>query len=220
MTTIRLRRRARSRCAGFTVIEMMIAVPVLVIIVGVAGLAAKRGTDAFAQSTAIDALDRRTGRAMRALAEELHGSRSGGFLPDPTDDFGSDVLTFQRQVGYTAGVPVFGDLIRLERVDDPTDPANGIDDDGDGLVDEGLVQIVTDAGGPNESTRVVSRNVAPMLAGELPNGIDDNGNGLIDEPGLVFRRDGGYLTIRITTQAPFRNTALTRTLESSIGLRN
>tara|TARA_R110002126_G_scaffold41590_5_gene120829 strand:+ start:14330 stop:14974 length:645 start_codon:yes stop_codon:yes gene_type:complete len=210
----------RTRRSGFTLVELMIGLPILIIVVGVAGLAAQRGTEAFGQSTAIDALDRRAGRAMTAMTEALHGSVSTGFLPDPVGNFGSSTLTFQRQTGYVAGAAVLGTPVRIERVAEPADPANGVDDDGDGLIDEGMIQIVTDVGGPDEETRVVCRNVAFLLEGELPNGVDDNGNGLIDESGLSIHRQDGYITLRLTVVTPFQNAGLIRTIESSIGLRN
>ena len=49
--------RRIARRSGFTLVELMIGLPILIVVLGVAGLAAKRGTDAFAQSAAIDALD-------------------------------------------------------------------------------------------------------------------------------------------------------------------
>jgi hypothetical protein len=48
-------------------------------------------------------------------------------------------LAFSLTSGFDGTGPVTGDLIRYEILSDPTDPANGGDDNGNGVVDEGIL---------------------------------------------------------------------------------
>ncbi len=83
---------------------------------------------------------------------------------------------------------------RLEMLPDPEDPNNGVDDDGDGLVDEVRLVWTSSKG----STEVLCSNVLPLGADEELNGMDDNGNGLIDEGGVTFHRRRGQVAVSIT----------------------
>ena len=107
--------------------------------------------------------------------------------------------------------------LELERVE----LDNGLDDNGNGLVDERMVVRIEDPGGPDERRKVICHDVSEYLAGEIPNGLDDNGNGLNDERGLSFVVLGDVLTIRLTLEAPGANeNMLERTVQTSVRLLN
>jgi hypothetical protein len=104
---------------------------------------------------------------------------------------------------------------------DPGDPADGKDNNGNGLVDEGVVvRYEVDGTGPVRRT-VLTRWVAALLDGEIENHQDDNGNGLIDEPGFCLDRNGDVWTLHLTLQ---RNDGagrrVTRTMKTAVTPRN
>jgi hypothetical protein len=109
---------------------------------------------------------------------------------------------------------------------EPSETDNGADDDGDGLIDEGMIEFTRDLGAGTERIVRWARGVREYLAGENPNVADDNANGLTDERGLSFSLTGRILTIRLTLQAVgakgdgASGTVLSRTVETSVRLRN
>lgn len=105
---------------------------------------------------------------------------------------------------------------------DPTEANNGADDDGDGLIDEGILVLIEDVGLPTEHRRVLARGLAEYAEGEVFNGVDDNGDGLVDESGFAIERMGAALEVTVTLEQrpPGREETIQRTLRSSILLRN
>ena len=141
--------------------------------------------------------------------------------PSLSAPLSSSWLTFQVVVGMEDGVPVFGPPVRLEFELDPDETDDGLDNDGDGVADEGRAVLVRNAGLPGEVRVVLSHWVRELLQGEEANGIDDNGNGLIDEPGLSFDVEGGSLNVRLSLERPDPDGRLiTRTLATSVLFRN
>lgn len=110
---------------------------------------------------------------------------------------------------------------RVEFRLEPGEVDDGLDNDGNGLVDEGELVLVRDAGGADELEIVLANGVREHLEGELPNGVDDNDNGLVDERGITFERVGSDLRIRLTLETTGRDgRILTRTLETTAWSRN
>ena len=139
----------------------------------------------------------------------------------PQDPDGADALSFQTVVDVAGGAPVLGDERVLRSELSPVELDNGLDDDGNGLVDERIIVLVTDFGGPDERRMILVRNVREFLEGEDDNGLDDNGNGLVDEAGLSFDVENGSLTVRITVQSAVGAwEPQTETLEGTLTLRN
>jgi hypothetical protein len=81
---------------------------------------------------------------------------------------------------------------------------DGIDNEGDGLIDDGVIQVTEPDAAGNPHTYTVATGCPKLAQGEgqdvglSANGVDDNGNGLIDECGLSFDLAGSVLTIRIS----------------------
>jgi hypothetical protein len=98
---------------------------------------------------------------------------------------------------------------------------NGLDDDGDGLIDERRLVLTRNVGGPNTITTVLCNGIPELAEGEVANGLDDNGNGVVDEAGFNVRKVGDLLTVRLTVQAPAGGgQIITSTLSTSIVLHN
>ena len=104
---------------------------------------------------------------------------------------------------------------------EPGEQDDGIDNDGDGLVDEGLLAWTANPAQPDEQRVILAHDLCEFLVGEDFNGADDNANGLTDEHGLSFSIAGDILTIRVSVQGlgPTQN-LITKSAETSVFLRN
>jgi hypothetical protein len=99
--------------------------------------------------------------------------------------------------------------------------ANGVDDNKNGLVDEGQLVLTRNNGQANQQSVVLAHRVAKLLEGETLNHADDNGNGLIDESGFCVFREGNLLRIRLTLQRSLRpGQIIQATVETGVRLRN
>ncbi len=74
---------------------------------------------------------------------------------------------------------------------------------------------------PDEMEVTWTKNVPPMLEGEVLDGVDNNGNGINNEEGLAFDLNINQITIRLTLQrTDSRGTEYTRTLSRRVTCRN
>lgn len=197
------RRGHRAQRAGFTFIELAISISVLAMILGVVGMVQMRGQKAARNIQSMSEVERRGDRAMQAVMRELVGLGVHTLDPDPVTDFGSDTLTFQTPAAVSAmGAVTWNAPLRFSLALDDGELDNGLDDDGDGLVDERRLMLTRNVGTGGERTTTVCHGVAEWLEGETWNVLDDNGNGLIDERGFSVRRIGDLLQVRLTLEAP------------------
>ena len=128
---------------------------------------------------------------------------------------------FESNPTIAGGVLTFSSFGRLGFQYDAGEVDDGIDNDGDGLIDEGVFFLERDSGGANQRRIVLAKNVRELLQGEAPNAVDDNGNGLVDEPGFVASIVGDVVTLRLTIEETTPEGGLvTRTADSSVRLRN
>lgn len=101
----------RSRCTGFTVVELMVVMALLVVLAGGAGLALQRGNDGIGLQAGQAMLAHSLGAARAQAA--LTGRNAALAIPvDATDpeSFLRSVLTVTRDSSDTAWVPVGGRL--------------------------------------------------------------------------------------------------------------
>jgi len=217
----RLRFRGRGR-AAFTLIELAISVAMMGVVLGSVSmfqLRSQEHTDSMLVSEKVETQARRT---LTRIVDELRGVGTGFLVPDPTSSLGASTLVFQRPVDVTnAGVVVWGAPSRLELELEPLETNDGVDEDGDALVDERRLVMTRGIGTASERSVVLCTGIAELADGELGNGGDDNGNGLVDEAGFSIRRVGDLLTIRLTVLAPSGGGASVSTsIETSVVLRN
>ena len=214
-------RRDTRRSAGFTLIEAMITVAILGMVGAMAILTITDGSGSFGTTNASADLEARVRRGIDRSAAELLTAGDGQLAPNPTGNFGTSDLLFRQAVGLAGTAIVWSNLNRLAFEYDAGELDDGIDNDGDGLTDEGNLVLRRNDGMVNELRTVLCRGVAELFEGELPNGLDDNGNGVVDEAGFNVHRIGDVLYIRLTVQdAQGQGRILTRTLETSSRLRN
>ena len=206
---------------GFTLVEVVISVAVLTVTLGSVALISKQGSEAWRMNMSIGALDAKTERSLDRIIRFLETASGADLQPNLTVVAHSDWIDFQEIIGYSAGNLTLGETRSLELELSPGELDNGVDDNGNGLIDETRVVLVENPGQPNERRVTIARNVSEFLEGEFPNGNDDNGNGLDDEPGLCFDLTDDTLNVRLSMQkiGPDGN-LLVRTLESSVTLLN
>ncbi len=209
----------RSR-SGFTLHELLVNVAVISVFLG--------GVFSFVQSGMADGqrtmaravIDRRANESLNRIAETLLPAGAATLSPAAAP-LGSSFLDFQVPATVTSAGIGWGNAARLERQADPADPDDGIDNNGDGRVDEGILVLRRDIGLVSEQSTVLATGVARFLEGEVVNNADDNGNGLDDEAGLVFERTAaGSVIIRLTLEHTQRNATFRRTVEATVWPRN
>jgi type II secretory pathway pseudopilin PulG len=191
--------RTKGPRAGFTFIELAISLTMLVLLLGTVGIVQQRGQKAARAIQTTSEVERRADRALRMVTNKIAGVGVSKLVPDPTSSLGADTITFQTPLAVSAtGVVTWGNRMRFALAMDDGEIDNGLDDDGDGLVDERRLVLTLNVGTANEQTLDICHGVAKWLEGETPNGIDDNGNGVVDEHGFNVRRVGNLLQMRLT----------------------
>lgn len=156
-------------------------------------------TEAYGTGMKVASLEGDVRRALDRAAEALMGASAATMTPPPDPPFGAGSIVFRRMLGFNPAGPILGSLEQLEVLDDPSDPNDGADNDGDGAIDEFELVLTRTVNGL-QSREVLIGNVARLLEGETANGLDDNGNGLIDEEGFALLLEGSVLTLRLTVE--------------------
>jgi type II secretory pathway pseudopilin PulG len=211
----------RVRAGGFTIVEVAFAATLLGLLMLAATSIASTSSDALGTSQVSARVETRLQRAMLRVARELTSTGADVLTPDGSGQFGTHDFTFCQAVGSTGDAIDWSAPRRLAWEAEPGEADNGLDDDGDGLVDEGVLVLVRDPGGPAERRTVLCRGVTEWMPGEVPDGDDDNGNGVVDERGFNVQRVGAVLTIRLAVAAAdSEGRTAVSTTETAVRLRN
>ena len=189
--------RTRRRTAGVTILETVIAMVTVIVLVGMVTGGVGRAYGTWRGTATQTKLDRNANAAIETIVSSLRSASATSVTTDLAPPSGGPAITFRSVTGYASDAVTLGELTTISWATDPNEPRDGQDNDGDGLIDEGVISIVR-----GDSTPVIiTRQVAEYLDGEVANNADDNGNGLRDEQGLSFDIEDGTLTIRVTLQA-------------------
>jgi len=217
------RRAAALDRRGLTLVEVLITALILIMLVGAVGLTVKSGSGAYSQGVSTAEVEAQARRMVDRIARELLDADRSSLLLAPPAPFGATSIDYNRCEGYAAGAMLVGPTRRIRLVLQPGELDNGIDDNGNGLVDECRLELLPDAFGEPDQVVGWGGFVREYLEGELPNGVDDNGNGLVDERGLCLTYDStrGVLTVRLTLERldPLQR-PITRTVETAVEVRN
>jgi hypothetical protein len=182
--------------SGFTLIEVAISTLFFVLMMSVLGVVTMTSESAYKASTLATKLDGQGRRALVRVSDELTTISGTLMNPDPTGAGGTDQIEFQQAVGVANGAVVWGALTRIGFEYDVGEVDDGQDNDGDGMVDEGVLVFTRDIG-VNQARVVLCHDVRELAVGEVVNGIDDNGNGVVDEGGFSIQRVGDVMVIRL-----------------------
>lgn len=208
--------------SGVTVIEVMITVVVGLTVMGAVTMTTSTNTRALQNGGVISALQARSTRVLERIVRELALADLDSLAGFPVSPAFTNGITYDVPIDVsTATGDVTWQTNRVEWRQDPADPDDGLDNDGDGLIDEGRVVLITDFGGANQRDTILSKGVAEYAEGEVANGNDDNGNVLIDERGLCFEFDGTNMTIRLTLEKSGNQALLNQhSVTTMVRLRN
>ncbi len=210
---------------GFTLLEALVGLSLASVLLLTASVAAIRSYGAYRSANLTSSTENRLRHAVRRAAWELMSSGLDVLQPQNIDDdFGTSDLVFQQASGVDVANsrPVWGPPVRLVLEYDRGEANDGVDNDGDGLVDEGVLVLIRDDGGPNEIRTVLCTDVPELGEGEVLNNADDNGNGVTDEAGFNVHRTGDVLTLRLSIEENDQQGGGTtiRTLSATIQMRN
>ncbi len=214
--------RRAPRRTGHSLLELLFGIVLLSLITGSIALIGGTGTRLFRTSAARGGLEADARRALGRIQQELLSSDQSSLDTFPQAPLWDDRLVFDQPEEYSTRLGTIewtSTVIEFRYEEGETD--DGIDNDGDDLVDEGMAVLIKAWNDPEERTVVLCRGLREYLEGEVQNGLDDNGNGLIDEKGLCFDLSEGNLSLRLTLERRDADRFLvTRTFESSVWLRN
>jgi len=204
---------------GTTLVELMIYVTLLAILGGSVVLTVGTASNSVKVGTADSRVNSLATEAMDLVAARLAAASFDTLTPPPPG--ATSTVEYRRVVDFAAGTAVLSNLERIEMQASPGDPDDGVDNDGDGLIDECRLVLVEDVGLPTERTIVISNWVREAIQGEIPgNMVDDNGNGLVDEGGFLLESDASSrgIVVRLTIEqrAPRMSVPLTCTLARTV----
>jgi prepilin-type N-terminal cleavage/methylation domain-containing protein len=213
-------RTSRAR-RGMTMIEMAVTALVFSLMMCLLGIIVSTSHGAYRAHSLRSDLDARARRALARIAEELTTIQGSLMNPDPTGATGAATLDFQQAVGVVGGAVVQGPLMRVGFQYETGELDDGLDNDGDGLADEGVVELIRDVGGAGQMRVVLCRGVRELAEGEVVNGVDDNGNGVVDEMGFNLQRVGDVMVLRLWLEARGAgDPTVVRDNQATVRLRN
>jgi hypothetical protein len=205
----------------------------VLLLVGLVAEAVTTSRGAYGQgmsSSAVEALARRT---LDNLALRLTGASAASVRVDnPAPPPAANVITWidwQTVEGYT-GTALLAPQSRIQLELSPGELDDGLDNNGDGMVDECRLVFVPDVFGGGAEIGLAGF-VTRFAQGELANGVDDNGDGNVDEPGLNLVWEplvagatggrGGRLVLQLTLErSSGPQTRVQRSVSTTVRVRS
>ncbi len=205
---------------GFTLVELAVCLTILASILTALGWFQISSQSTYRQTAARAEAESKARHASVRVMKELIGVGTNTLVPDPTSNFGTSTLVFQKPTAVSnVGVVTWGTASRLELQLDEAD--DGIDNDGDGQIDERRLALVRGIGTANETTTVICHGIPELGPGEFGNNVDDDLDGIVDEAGFNVQRIADLLRISLTVERALSDGTLVQaTSETSIVLRN
>jgi prepilin-type N-terminal cleavage/methylation domain-containing protein len=217
-------RPARSAPArrGVTLLESLIALVVVSTVFLAVSRALDGGVRVYRAGAAAISVESKARRAVERVAEVVASSSPETFdvVPIPTQSLRE--LSFRTSVGFAGGAVQWGDPWRVGFEYAAGELDDGIDNDGNGVADDGVLVLTRDAGLATASRLVLAGGVREDGVGEIgANGLDDDGDGVVDEGGFSIDLEGDVLTIRLALEGRDpEGRPISRTAETSVRLRN
>jgi hypothetical protein len=202
---MKLRVAARTTRAGFTVLEVAIAIGILTIIAINMSMLLNATAKGHGASREQEILESHARQTLDRIVLALQSAARDSVIPAAEPPLYSSAVDYEANLGVQDGRIVFGPPERI-----------GLE------LATGEVLWFRDANTPAERRVVWGRYVNPTMQGEVPaNGLDDNGNGIIDELGLSFTVDGDTVLVRMTlARANAAGNQIVLPVEQRIAFRN
>jgi hypothetical protein len=206
---------------GHTLVELALAATILVVALGSLALFSRNSASALNSGASQAELEAELRRTLRRMSEELLPSGLSVIGPQPFPAEGSREVVYRRSEGQINGRIRWGAPRRLAFALEAGELDDGLDNNGNGLVDEGTVEWTLDLGMPGEHTVTLCHGVRALGRLEQDNGLDDDQDGRTDEPGLAFWIEDGTLRLSLTLERldPQR-LPVAQTLETVVRPRN
>ena len=217
-----MRTRNTTQRSGFTVLEVAISTTIMAFVAIALGMIQLRSQNSFRHTSAQSQAENTCRRAAARALAEMTGLAISRLVPDPTSSLGTDTLVFQRPASVSAvGAVTWSNQMRVSLVMDTGEVDNGLDDDGDRLVDERRLVLTRGVDTANPRAVTLCHGVAEWFPGETGNGADDNANGLVDERGFSVRRMGDLLMLRLAVEVPHSDGEIASwTVDTAVRLHN
>ena len=187
---------------GFTLIEALIAMSLLVIVVVKLTMVLNSASETTSKQSAAMTLEDQARRVLDQIAYAVMSADRDALFPDPESPNYSTAVTFRISLGVDSGEVIWDDPETIE-------------------LDGSRVLWRQNPDLPEERRVAWCNVVRPFMEGEVPNGADDNENGLTDEEGLSFTLYKNAVTIRLCLERPQSDgTTLTEPVETVVTVRN
>jgi hypothetical protein len=211
----------RPAAGGYTLVELAMAAAILTVALGSLALVGKSSAGALGQGTSQAELDAHLRRTVARIGEELLPSGLAVITPAAQAPDGSAELTYRKSGGPANGRNTWGPARRFAFVYEKGELDDGLDNNGNGLVDEGVVEWTIDVGTPGEQKVILCHGVRELDLREEDNDLDDDGDGLVDERGFAFQRSGNVLRLSLALERlDAERRSITRGLETTVQPRN
>jgi hypothetical protein len=206
--------------SGTTLLEVMVSLTLLSVIGGIFFMVTDSASSALRSGVTVAELDGKAQRVLKEVCESLKASSSDRTTPQTVTPFSGTEVDYQRAIGIdAAGDPVWGPIEHLEL--EAEEAEDGVDNDGDELVDECRLVWTENPGLADERRTVLATGVRSYLEGETFDGTDENGNGLLDERGFCLDFAAGCLTVRLSLEGRDKEGhTIVATLERTVAYRN
>lgn len=209
--------------AGFTLLELLVVCALLGTVLGAIVMTLRSTQGSYERGLSRAEVDAQAQRLLERIKAEVRSADRSSVALAPGAPFAASSLDYARAGGWQGGALVVETPRRLRMALAPGELDNGLDDNGNGLVDEQRVELLLDpVGNPLQAIGWGSW-LRETAAGELDNGLDDDGNGVVDEPGLWFAYEPatGSLRIQVTLERALPGgRRLTSTKRATLQLRN
>lgn len=197
--------RSKTSRAGFSLIEVLIAIGLMGLVLGNVYMVLGKGTKSYSAETGESLADAHARRTIDRVAMAIVGASRSTIYDAMEAPFSGSEINFQTCLGVDAGAIVWSEPQRIALTND-----NGRQ-----------VTWFEAAGLANERRVAWSNWVTQLFKGEMANGVDDNANGLKDEKGLSFDLDGDSVIIRLTIEKPgVDGTSIVKEHQARVTCRN